>query len=155
MVEFRYEPLDYLLKTGLPALAQECFDVMDDKFGRDLYAPNWREYSDMEENKNLGFVAMREDDVLIGYAAIEIISDIHQKGLRIALMRDIFITEKKRGHAIKFFNYIKDFVKQLGAWRLDVAERLTFDASRGGVGKFYEFMGGERLEVIWSFKVKE
>lgn len=123
---------------------------MDDGFYAEVYSPNWQMYGDIEARKDLGFIAMREGDELKGYAVIKINEDIHQKGVRIALLHDIYITEKKRGYALQFFSFIEDFVKKMGVRRIDVAERLSFDAGRGGAGKFYEFIGFKRMEVIWA-----
>lgn len=146
---FRYEPLEYLLKTGLPDLCLECFDKMNDGFYQEIFSPDWKLYKEQEDNKNLGFVAMREGDKLVGYAVIKIVTDIHQKDERIALIHDIYIMEEFRGHATAFFHYIESFVKQMGAGWLDLAERLSFDAKRGGSGKFYSFLGYKPMEVIW------
>lgn len=150
MVAFTYEPLEYLLKTGLPRLAEECFDQMDDGFYHEVYSPNWQMYHDIEARKDLGFLAMRDGDTLVGYAVLKINEDIHQKGVRIALLHDIYITETKRGYALQFFRFIEEFVRKMAVRRIDVAERLSFDAGRGGAGKFYEFIGFKRMEVIWA-----
>lgn len=152
MVEpvFRYEPLSYLLKNGLPELSMECWENMDDGFHGPEYSPAWDRYQEMETSKDGGFVSMREDGRLIGYAMIKVNPDIHQKHLRVALLHDIYITSSKRGYAIKFFNYLQNFASMLGAYRMDVAERLSFDSSRGGAGKFYDYIGFKPMEVIWS-----
>lgn len=150
MVTFGYEPLDHLLKTGLSDLCLECWDKMDDGFYRDIFSPDWQLYKEQEENQHLGFFAMREAEKLIGYAVIVTNADIHQKDLKIAVLHDIYITEPKRGYATLFFHKIEQFALQLGCYRLDVAERLSVDADRGGIGKFYTFMGFKPMEVIWA-----
>lgn len=150
MIHYRYEPLEYLLHNGLPELSLECWDQMDDGFYREIYSPDWQLYKEQEDNKNLGFVAMRESGKLIGYAVIKIMTDIHQENQRIALLHDLYITHEKRGNAASFLHYIEQFVQQMGAYRLDVAERLSFDAKRGGSGKFYSFLGYRPMEVIWA-----
>lgn len=150
MVSFSYEPLEHLLKTGLPDLCLECWDKMDDGFYQEIFSPDWKLYKEQEDEKNLGFVAMRDEGKLVGYANIKILGDIHQKDARVALIHDIYITEEKRGHAVAFFHYIEAFVQKMGAYRLDVAERLSFDANRGGSGKFFAFAGFKPMEVIWA-----
>lgn len=148
MVSYRYEPLDYLLKTGLPELSLECWEHMDDGFYNEFYSPDWKLYKEQEDNKHLGFVAMRDQDKLVGYAVVKTMTDIHQENVRIGLIHDIYITEGYRGHAAAFFNYIERFVEHMGVSFLDVAERLSFDAKRGGSGKFFAFLGFRPMEII-------
>lgn len=150
MITFRYEPLEYLLQNGLPELSEECWDHMDDGFYLDIFSPDWALYKEQEDNNRLGFIAMRENEKLIGYANVLINTDIHQEGLRIAVIHDIYITKKKRGYATKLFNYIEEFVKMMGVYRIDIAERLSFDKERGGVGKFYGSLGFRPMEIIHS-----
>ena len=150
MVTFAYEPLEFILKTGLPDLCLECWNHMDDGFYRDIFSPDWRMYKEQEDMNNLGFLSMREDENLIGYAVVIVNRDIHQEGLKIAVIHDVYVKEEKRGYATEFFKYIQDFSRELGAYRVDVAERLSFDKERGGCGKFYEFLGFKPMEVIWS-----
>lgn len=150
MVEFRYEPLTYLLQNGLPELAMECWEQHvegNDFYRQDQFGPDWGNYQYQEDEKELGFVAMREGDKLIGYATIKINRDIHQADLRIAVLLDVYITKDKRGYAVKFFRYVEEFVQKMGAYRLDVSQPLT---SPQNVGKFYEFMGMRPMEMIWS-----
>lgn len=147
MVEpvFRYEPLSYLLQTGLPELAMECWEESYDEIKGDSFSPDWRRYGNMEDTKDGGFIAMRVDERLAGYAVMKINPDIHQRQLRVALLHDVYITEKSRGYAIKFFRYLENFAMMLGAYRIDVAEIIGSD-----VGKFYKYMGMRPMEVIWS-----
>jgi GNAT superfamily N-acetyltransferase len=150
MISFSFEPLDYLLKTGLPELSKECWGNMGDGFYLEVFSPDWRMYKEQEDNKRLGFVAMREDGKLIGYANLIINKDIHQEDLKIAVIHDIFVTKEKRGYASALFHYLEQFALSLGAYRIDVAERLSFDEKRGGAGKFYGFLGYKPMEVIHS-----
>lgn len=146
---YRYEPLEYLLKTGLSDLCLECFNHMNDGFYQEVYSPDWMLYKQQEDNKDLGFIAMRDEDRLVGYAVVKIVNDIHQREERIGLIHDLYITKEYRGHAAAFFNYIEGFVRQMGAGWMDIAERLSFDEKRGGSGKFYAFLGYRPMEVIW------
>lgn len=149
-VTCRYEPLAFLLQNGLPELAMECWDAMGDAFHSNVYSPDWHRYQELEDEKTLGFFAMRENGQLTGYAVIKINPDIHQSHLRVALLHDIFITEKKRGYAIQFIHELEKYAKMMGAYRMDGAERVSFDAQRGGAGKFYQYLGFHPMEVIWS-----
>jgi hypothetical protein len=150
VIQFVHEPIEYLLKTGLPDLCMECWEKMDDGFYKDVFSPDWKMYKEQEDRKDLGFFVMRDNGKLVGYAVIKINLDIHQENQRIAVLHDIYITEKYRGHAILYFHEIEKFISLMGAYRLDVAERLSVDAERGGIGKFYNFMGFKPMEVIWS-----
>lgn len=150
VIQYRYEPIEYLLKTGLPELVLECWDNIGDDFHSDVFSPDWGRYKEQEEEKSLGVFAMREEGVLVGYAVLKINRDIHQSHLRVGLIHDIYITEKKRGYAIQFVHELEKYAKMMGVWRIDGAERLSFDAHRGGAGKFYHYMGFRPMEVIWS-----
>lgn len=150
MVTFRYEPLTYLIRNGLPELSLECWEKVGDEFHTDVFGPDWETYQAMEDDKSLGFIAMRDEEKLVGYAVIKIRADIHQKGMRVALIHDIYIREEDRGHAMKFMRYIESLAVMMGAYRIDGAEKLSFGKERGGAGKFYEFVGFRPMEVIWS-----
>lgn len=149
-MQYRYEPLEYLLQNGLPELAMECWEDVGDAFHSNIFAPDWKRYKDQEEERSLGFIAMREDDKLVGYAVLKINTDIHQKEKRVALLHDIYITKKKRGHAFAFMREVEKYCRMMKVERIDGAENIAFDYERGGVGRFYEYMGFEPIEVIWS-----
>lgn len=149
VISFRYEPLEFMLKTGLSELSLECFEQMNDGFYQEIFSPDWALYKEQEDRKDLGFVAMRDGDKLVGYAVLKIMTDIHQKEERIALLHDIYIKDEYRGRATSFFHFLEQFVQQMGAGWMDVAERLSFDANRGGSGKFYSYMGYRPMEVIY------
>lgn len=149
-MEFTYEPLKYLLGNGLSDLVREQWESGEHEEMRFLpIKPDVDYYQDREEKGELGFVAMREDGKLIGYAAIATSEDTKHAGLRIAFIKDIFITDKKRGHALRFFRYLEKFVQKMGCYCIDVCESARFEQGRGGVGKFYQFMGFAPLEVTW------
>lgn len=147
-IDYAYEPIEYLLKTGLPDLCLECWEKMDDGFYKEVFSPDWKMYKEQEDNKNLGFISMRNCGKLVGYAVIKVNRDIHQEDQLVALLHDIYITDDMRGHATAFFHHIERFSEKLGAYCIDVAERLSIDAGRGGVGRFYKMLGYKPMETI-------
>ena len=146
MVECRVEPLDYLLQTGLRELAYECWKLIEKDIQK-KFSPHWPGYQEEEENGNLRFISLRDNNNLIGYASVRFGEDPHNAGMKAVTLVDIFITEGKRGNAIKFFRYIENLVYSLGAYRIIASERLNINRD---VGSFYKFMGFYPKEVLWT-----
>lgn len=147
MIECRYEPLTYLLQTGLLELSKKCHAELEKN--KIEYAPDWNSYLEDEKNRSLGFISMREGENLVGYATVKTYSDDHRKSLRIAVIKDIYITPNKRGYAHHFMRFIEKISQQIGCWRIDVAERLIPEAGLR-VGEFYALSGYKPMEIIWS-----
>ena len=94
-----------MLLNGLSDLAFQCWTELDSSNAQ--YAPDWEAYQRMEDNNELRFVSLRNMENLIGYAAIVIQGDIHQAGVTMATLYDIYIIPKKRGYAALFVKYIE------------------------------------------------
>jgi len=147
VVVSQFEPLSYLLLNGLSDLAFQAWSELDS--GNDPYAPDWEAYQRMESNNELRFVALRQDDNLLGYAAIVLQGDIHQAGVMMATLYDIYITPKKRGFAAQFVKYIERQLSQLGVKRIIAGEKINATI-QNDAGIFYKHMGYAPREVHWS-----
>lgn len=152
MVNYRFEPLSFLLLNGLPELAYEAW--LDTKFHREHpevpYSPDWQAYQNQEEASQLRLIAMREHEKLIGYVAVILDTDIHRKGVMMGMFRDIFITKSKRGYAAQFVNFIEKQLSSIGVHRIYGGERLDEDGNGTQVGKFYKIMQFSPQELIWG-----
>lgn len=147
MVNCAIEPLSYMLLNGLVEMAFEAWQALE-KEHRDVpYAPDWEAYQRQENENSLRFFALRDDAQLLGYASINIDTDIHRTGLLMACLKDIYITPGKRGHAPQFVRFIESVLSSLGVRRITAAERLN---SPDGIGKFYEAMNFQPQEIIWA-----
>lgn len=145
MVNIRFEPLSYMIMNGLLALTQEAHAELEHEHRDHPYSPDWEEYQRSENNDGLRFVALRENQKLIGYAVIVLIRDVHHFGLMLGVYRDLFVTKSKRGYAASFVRYIDKQLGNIGANRTLLGERLT---SGNEAGNFYKAIGYEPQELI-------
>lgn len=148
MVTANFEPLAYLLLHGLSDMAFQCWTELDSG-NVEVYAPDWEAYQRMESRNELRFVALRDDKNLIGYASIVIQGDIHQAGVSMATLCDIYITPKKRGYAAFFVKYIERQLSGLGVRRMIAGEKINATI-QNSAGIFYKHLGFSPLEVHWS-----
>ena len=123
MVNIQFEPLSYLLLNGLSDLAYQAWQELDSSNA--AYAPDWEAYQRMEVNNELRFVALRDDKNLIGYASIVLQGDIHQTGVLMATLYDIYVVPKKRGYAALFVKYIERQLSSLGVRRMIAGEKIN------------------------------
>ena len=143
----QFEPLSYLLLNGLSDLAYQAWYELDSSNA--AYDPDWEAYQRMEGNNELRFVSLRDAGNLIGYAAIVIQGDIHQAGVTMATLYDIYIIPKKRGYAALFVKYIERQLSALGVRRMIAGEKLNATKTNSA-GKFYKHLGFAPLEIHWS-----
>ena len=147
-MKMSFEPVGYLLLNGLSDLAYQCWLELDSTNGGE-YAPDWEAYQRMETNEELRFVSLRDNEKLIGYASIIIQGDIHQAGVTMATLCDIYISPLKRGHAATFVKFIERELSALGVRRIIAGEKLNATI-RNDAGTFYKHLGFSPLEVHWS-----
>lgn len=144
----RFEPISYMLETGLNEIVHEWWMELEAWKQNSSYTPNWDAYKCMEERNEFRAVSLRKDNHLVGYAGLRIGSDIHFEHDVIVRISDCYITPKYRGYAPRFFKFIQKELMQIGVTKLVTAERLDM-LDIGSTGKFYEKMGFKHLEVIW------
>ena len=145
MVTLRFEPLAYLLKTGLIELAKDFSALLEPD---EVHCPDWEKYQVMEKKDALRFVAMRKGDKLIGFSALTIEDDLHHKDHKMAILHDIFVVET--GHAPTLMRFIEKHMWNMKVTEIIGASRMNYART----GKFFEVMGYHAKEVIWSKKVE-
>lgn len=147
---FRWEPLSYLLQTGLAELGARSWDESGNDKHLFEYDPDWARYGRMEKSDCLRFIAVRDDaEDLVGYASIIITDNLHDRKIPCGIVQDIFITpEKRKGtHAgDKLMDFIEAQLASVGVQHVSVAERLMV----GNVGKWLERRGYHSNERIWT-----
>ena len=146
-MNIQFEPLSYLLLNGLSDLAYQAWQELDSSNA--AYAPDWEAYQRMEVNNELRFVALRDDKNLIGYASIVLQGDIHQTGVLMATLYDIYVVPKKRGYAALFVKYIERQLSSLGVRRMIAGEKINATI-KNQAGIFYQHLGFQPLEIHWS-----
>lgn len=139
---FRFEPLAYLRLHGLDDMTMECRSFLEPE-NRD--EPDWDRFQEMEDSYGMRCISMREDGKLVGYAGLEMADDIRHKGKILSIIRDIYITKEKRGHAPGFMKFIEDWSSKLGANRVTIAEKYNT-----GTGEFYSHLGFKPEEIWWA-----
>jgi GNAT superfamily N-acetyltransferase len=153
MVEIRFEPLSYILLHGLPVLARRAWEETRYSTNHnDLpHQPDWEAYQRMENNDYLRLVAMREDDMLIGYASLTVDSEPHQAGLILATYRDLYVLPEKRGHTAKFLRFIENHLYNLGVHEVRAGEQVGGNVSPEA---FYKALGFELKEKVFGKTLK-
>ena|ERR1700761_7697286 len=145
---FRWEPLNYLLATGLPDLTTLHWDEAGcdkDIFEHD---PDWARYGRMENANILRWLAVRQNDELIGYSSVIINDNIHDKKVCCALISDIFVLPEKRqyGTANKLMDFLEGQLVGIGVKHITVGARLMV----GEVGKWLKRRGYHCDEHLYT-----
>lgn len=147
-MDFRFEPLDYLLQSGLAMLGSNSWDECGNDKELFNYDPDWSRYARMEKADILRFVSVRENDNLVGYASIIITDNLHDKKICCAIIQDIFIMPKKRkgGTADRLLYFIEKLMMSINVKHISIAERLMV----GNVGRWLSRKGYHCNERIWT-----
>jgi hypothetical protein len=149
MVEYAFEPMNYILANGLERMARVCFDELEN--GK--YDVNWPLYRLMEKNNSLRFVSLREEGNLIGYATVIIEMNAHKKDEQMGSIGDFYLLPEKRGYAGQFISFIERNLKVIGIKNMIIAEKLN-SKKKNRSGYFYKIMGFLPLEMRWVKELK-
>lgn len=151
-MEYKWEPLVYLLNTGLAELGERSWQETGNDKGLCSYNPDWERYKRMEDENILRFMAVREEGNLVGYASVIMTSSFHDKDVICAIVQDFFLApESRKGFAgVKLFWVLEEHLKNLGVKQIAAAERLMVSADKGGVGKVFEYLDFHCNERIWT-----
>lgn len=150
LITVQTEYVDHLLKTGLVELGYEQWKIGNFQIEHPKeYGPDWDAYRQMESNNRLRFIAMREDDKLIGYISIVFDTDIHNKELLIADIRDIYVDQKKKGYTVRLINYAKKALKEFGVSLFKTTHRLD----GADPSAFYAAIGFKPIETVYGMRL--
>lgn len=125
MLEMRWEPLNYLLKTGLAELGARSWDecgLDKDTFN---YDPDFARYGRMEEANILKFLAVRDEGELVGYASVIITQNLHDRNVSVGIVQDVFIAPERRagGTADKLMDTLESQLMSIKCQHLSIAAR--------------------------------
>jgi hypothetical protein len=154
-MEYHWEPLDHLLQHGLHELgARSWSEIGVDK---DLlsYDPNWPKYQEMESNDMLRFMAVRDEGMLVGYAAVVIVPNLHDRKIHSAYISDIYLEPEHRKGLKAFRDFMNKLLDDFDLMKVDhayIGEREN--DPRGGVGAVYKRLGFTSVERIWTIVLK-
>lgn len=152
-INFRWEPLNHLLQSGLAELGARSWEECGNDKDVFSYDPDWARYGRMEKSDVLRFVAVRENDELIGYASVIITDNLHDKKICCSIIQDIFIAPEKRrgtGAADKLMDFLEAQLIAIGVKHISAAERLMGQKEKGGVGRWLARRGYHSNERIWT-----
>lgn len=151
-MEFRWEPLSYLLDTGLHQLAERHWNEVG--YDKDLlkYNPNWPQYKAMEDQNILRWMALRIDGALVGYASVIITQSLHDRDVCCAIVQDFYLApEHRKGFAgVKIFWVLETQLKALGVKHIAAAERIMTAPEERSTSKLFEYLGFHSDERIWT-----
>lgn len=152
-MQYRFEPLNYLLNNGLNELGLRSWAEVGNDKQLFKYNPDWARYQRMEDIETLRFMAVRDDaDILIGYASIIVGTNIHDRDVLCAVIQDIYLSPENRMGMKSAREFIVDNIekalKGIGVKHLSIAEREN--DPRGGVGAVYQRLGYGSNERIWT-----
>lgn len=148
MVEYRWEPLNYLLQTGLHELGERSWQ--ENGYEKDLltYNPDWHKYQRLQDENVLRFLAVRDNRILIGYASIIVTQSFHDRNITCAIVQDIYLSpEYRKGFAaVRFLWFLEEQLKHLNVNNVSIGERLNGRPT----GKLFEYLGYKSEERIWT-----
>lgn len=147
LMQFRWEPLQNLLQSGLRALGgkswAEC-GLDKDVFN---YNPDFDRYANDEKNNSLRIMAVRDDiGDLVGYATVRIFMNLHDKEVLCAVIQDIFIEphQRKGGTADKLLELLEVQLMHMKVKHMSVASRSPV------IDKWFSQRGYNSHERIWT-----
>lgn len=148
LMQYRWEPLNYLLQTGLAQLGALSWQESGNDKDIFEYDPDWARYGRMEQADILRFIGVRDDDELVGYASVIITDNLHDKKVCCAIIQDIFILpEKRKNHAAdNLLTFAESQLLDIGVQHIALAERLMV----GSVGRWLKWRGYHSNERIWT-----
>lgn len=151
-LQYRFEPLNYLLQTGLVDLGERSWSEIGNDKQTFQYNPDWHEYERMQQQDMLRFLAVRDDTgLLVGYASVIVRHNLHDKNVLCAIIQDIYLEPEHRkgmGAFKRFEQTLEGLLKGIGVKHIAVAEREN--DPRGGVGEVYRRLGFNSCERIWT-----
>lgn len=155
MMQYRWEPLNYLLSTGLADLGERSWNEVG--YNNLPFDPDWHRYQCMENDNILRFFAVRdESNLLIGYASVIIISNLHSKKVFHAVIQDIYLEpEHRKGYAAfrEFINKLEEQFHLINVKFYTIEE--PENDPRGNVGIVYERLGFELSGRLWTKELKK
>lgn len=142
---YQIENLAVLLKDGLHELARRHWEAADNT--GEEYDPDWSRYQEMENCNILRWLAVRQDGKLVGYASMLVTPHLHSRKINRGVIQDYFIApEYRSGFAgVRLFREIHKIMRAVNA-------NLVLASDRGGLGKFFKFLGYFKGETIWVKK---
>lgn len=150
MITVNFEPVAHLMQTGLIELGYEQWKIGNFQIEHPKeYGPDWESYQKKEDAGQLRFIAMREDEKLIGYISIELGTEIHNKELLMADIRDIYVIEGKKGYTRRLFGYAKKALKAMGITLMKSTHRLA----GADPSAFYKALGAELYEQVYAWRL--
>lgn len=153
--QYRWEPLNYLLSTGLSELGERSWNEVG--YGNLPYDPDWNRYQRMESDDVLRFFAVRDDSgLLIGYAAVIVATNLHSRQICNAIIQDIYIEpEHRKGYAAfrEFIEKLEEQFRLIGV-KFYIIEEPENDP-RGGIGAVYKRLGFLPGGKLWIKGIKK
>lgn len=147
-MQYRWEPLSYLLLTGINDLGARSWE--ENGYDKDIltYNPDWERYKRLEAENILRFMAIRDEEALVGYASVIITNSFHDKDICCAIVQDFYVVPEKRGFAgLKLFSFLEEQLETLGVNHMAAAERLK---NNNRTGRLFEHLGFHSDERIWT-----
>jgi hypothetical protein len=151
-LNFRFEPLSYLLNTGLAELGERSWSEIGNDKQTFQYDPDWHQYERLQQQDILRFFAVRDDaELLVGYASVLVMHSLHDKKVLCAIIQDIYLEPEHRNGLESFRKFeqtLEGLLKGIGVKHISIAEREN--DQRGGVGEVYRRLGFNSCERIWT-----
>ena len=143
---YQIESIRDLLKDGLHELARRHWDAANNTHMQ--YDPDWDHYKRMEDENIMRWLAVRHEGKLVGYASMLVLPHLHSRKVMNGVVQDYFIApEHRNGFAgIRFFKEIQNIMKAVNAG-------IMIASDRGGLSKFFKFLGFFKGETIWVKKL--
>ena len=153
---FTWEPIEYMRRHGLDDMSRKHWAEAQTDKALLPYDLDWDGYNALEKSNNLRVVAVRWQGHLIGYAVVRIFDSLQSKGVTCSYIQEYYIEPKfrKRGApGVKLFRFVLDQLKIMKVRQCTTHFPEMVLAERGGLAKFFRFMGFKPAGYIWTRSV--
>lgn len=145
MVTYQYEPLAFLLDSGLKELQKRNFDEVWSNEPGARFNPNHPKWEAMEKGGEARFISARFGNILVGYAGLVITEDLADKENVIGVVQEIYLApEHRKGRTgNEFIKHIERQFSTISVRNIVISER------NGKNGPLFKRMGYVTNERIW------
>lgn len=153
---FTWEPVAHLLSCGLHDLGHKHWlEGMQEKADFP-YDPDWEGYQRAEAANDFRIIAVRWRGHLVGYAGVRIYQSLQSRGVTCSYIQEYYIEpkfRKKNMAGIKLFRFIHEQLKIMKVKHTALHLPDIVRADRGGLGKFFKFIGYKTQGNLWTRSV--
>lgn len=142
------EPTDFLLTDRLAELTRQHWEEAGPDHESLSFDPDWGEVRTAEEQNRMRWFCLRKAGSLVGYAGVWMTKSTLNKGIIVAVIKDLFIEKTARGFGVfvGFMRFIIETLKKIGMSKIMVYEPKKYNKA----GLLYKRLGFHEIETVWA-----